>query len=484
MEKLRQYLPTPLILLTFLISFITIYAVASPILEDNDMGWHIAAGDLIRTLGYLPYHDSWSFSGSDQLWYNHSWLWDIILSFTHEKFGIKGFFIFAVACPALLVALLVQSLRMRPEIGISSLIFTGIITTCCMLQFTTGRPQVMGMFFALAFNHILSRSRQNNNCRALYILPFIMLLWVNIHGSFIAGLTIIAAYGLESIYCKNKQWFWKLLAVGFVCLFVVFINPYGIDLITFIINTKTSVITQVINEWNPFVLGDVMGATLWFILFIIYSNLRGGNTFFADKLQVVLWMFAMMLSVRNMGLLSILGAPYLACNLPADSPDDVKTRRIAAWLDNKNFSFQIFVAIPIIAVSYFMLPVLRGEHYIKTHKNDVLPAISYVIKNYPGKRVFNDYDMGGRIIYESKGQFPVFIDGRAGSVYNEKILQDFIAIQFLEEGWQKILDSYKIDLIILKNGRQFPVNYAKGYYHDKWDEVFHDDVASVYVRKN
>jgi hypothetical protein len=143
------------------------------------------------------------------------------------------------------------------------------------------------------------------------------------------------------------------------------------------------------------------------------------------------------------------------------------------------------MAIPIImAICYFMLPVIRGEHYVKKHENDVQPAISYMIKNYPGKRIFNDYDMGGRIIYESKGQFPVFIDGRAGSVYDEKILQDFISVHSLEEGWQKILDSYKIDAIILKNDRQFPVNYAKGYYHDKWNEVYRDDVASVYIRKN
>ena len=193
----------------------------------------------------------------------------------------------------------------------------------------------------------------------------------------------------------------------------------------------------------------------------------------------------MMISVRNMGLLAILGAPYLAGCLPPDNKDDINTHKLAAWLNNKNSSPKIMAAIfAIMTIGYFMLPVLGEEHYMERREKAVLPAISYLIKNYQGKRVFNDYDMGGRIIYESKGEFPVFVDGRAGSVYEEKILQDFISIYSLEDGWEKILDSYKINMIILRNDRPFALNYTKVYYHDKWDEVFHDDVASIYVRKN
>ncbi len=485
MEKITKYLPTPLILLAFLISFIVIYAVGSPILQDNDMGWHIAAGDLIRSLGYLPHHDIWSFSGSEQEWYNHSWLWDIILSFVHEKIGLEGLFIFTVACPSLLVAFLLQSLCLRRETGVNALIFIGMITTYCMLEFATGRPQLAGLFFALAFNHILSGTRNGNNSRSLYSLPLIMLLWVNIHASFIAGFIIIGAYGLEAIYIKNKLWFWRLFATGLVCLLTVFVNPYGINLITFIISVKNSVITKYINEWSPFVFGSVIGASLWFGVFIIFSNLRGKNSFIADKILVVFWLFAMMFSVRNIGILSILGAPYLVANLPPDNKDNGNTRKLAIWINNKQFSPEIMAAIPVImAICYFILPVLGSGHYVEKNEKAVLPAINYVLKNYPTKRIFNDYDVGGRMIYESKGQLPVFIDGRAGSVYTEKILHDFITVYSLEEGWQKILDSYKIDVILLKNDRPFPVNYANGYYHDKWDEVFHDDVASIYVRKN
>ncbi len=110
MEKIQKYLPTPLVLLVFLLSFVTIYATGSPILQDFDMGWHIAAGDLIRTTGNISPRDPWSFSGSDQIWYNHSWLWDILLSFVHEKLGIEGFFIFACFLPAFVVAVLISGL--------------------------------------------------------------------------------------------------------------------------------------------------------------------------------------------------------------------------------------------------------------------------------------------------------------------------------------------------------------------------------------
>jgi len=55
----------------FLISFACVYYVsnASILLANTDLGWHLAAGDLIRDRAGIPFHDPWSFTSAGREWY-------------------------------------------------------------------------------------------------------------------------------------------------------------------------------------------------------------------------------------------------------------------------------------------------------------------------------------------------------------------------------------------------------------------------------
>ena len=66
----------------FLISFACVYYVSNAplVLGHYDLGWHLAAGDLIRERGHIPVQDPWSFTSGGSQWYNLSWLWDVIAS--------------------------------------------------------------------------------------------------------------------------------------------------------------------------------------------------------------------------------------------------------------------------------------------------------------------------------------------------------------------------------------------------------------------
>jgi hypothetical protein len=455
MEKIQKILPNPFILLMLIFSFIILYGNGAGILQDPDMGWHIAAGDLIRSLGHIPMQDSWSFLSSEQVWYNLSWLWDIVLSVVHEKTGLEGFFVFANFLPALLVALLLLSISSRGEIGINALIFTGLITTYCLLEFATGRPQVIAMMLALAFHHILHHSRSNPETKQLYLLPVLMALWANIHGSFIAGFIVLGAYGLEAIYhiiklrssgaqpaalnepsrfaptinigIDQKKWLQRMAIVGVACIFALLANPYGVNVVDGVLRTLDSVITAYIFEWQPFVFGSFMGTSLWLLVFVLFANFRNDNIPLADKILAILWFVAMLFSARNIGFLAVLAAPFLAFNFPADNIKDSNTRKISTWINNKKYSpALVFLILVILFGSYKLLPVLGADHYIEDTAQSPLPAMNYVMKHYAGKRMLNDWNYGGRMIYESKGKFPVMLDGRSGSAYSEKQLSDYL----------------------------------------------------------
>lgn len=489
MKKIIQKLPTPLVLLSFILSFITLYLVAKiPIFRDPDMSWHIMAGEYILKTGSIPKFDPFSFSGKlvgeEQVWYNISWLWDILLALVHRGFGIEGIYIFARICPALLVATLACYLQSRKNIGINALIFTALISTFAMMEYSYGRPQILAIFLALVFHHILHKNRTNQKSKTIFILPLLMILWVNIHGSFFAGFTVLGAFGLEAIFYKNYQWLKKLLVVSALCVLALLVNPYGVDIYVAVLRTMDSVITKYITEWKPFTFNDEINCTIVLAVFILVGNLRSDKAPLADKILAIAWLFVMLFSVRNIGFLSVLSAPYLAVNMPTDDMSDKHTRNLKEWINDRRFSSAILAFMPVLLVaSLFLLPVFGKEHYLEKSKDSPSPAISYLTSHYQGKNILNDYNFGGRIIYESQGTFPVFIDGRSGTVYSERVLKDYMAFIFLEKDWEEKIATYKIDAIMVENNKDFVLSYNKGLYHDKWKQVFSDGVATIYERK-
>ncbi len=481
---MKKILPSPLVLLAFVFSFIAIACVKMPVFQDPDIGWHIMAGYDIRTFGKIPLHDPWSFTEKQQVWYNISWLWDIFLSFVHQFFGMEGLYVFAKICPALVVASLVYCLKKRGDIGNNAIIFTAMITTFCMLEDAYGRPQIVGVFFALIFHHLLHNTRQNNHTKSVFILPLLMVLWVNIHGSFFMGFAVLGAYGLEAIYNKNWKWLYRLLLISFLCALALALNPHGIFVFVGIMRSLHSVLTKYIVEWHPFVFGDVIGASMWVVAFVYASNLRTSTAPLADKILALLLLLAMFFSVRNSSFLAIYGAPYLAANMPPDNLNNKHTKQLLSWINSKRYSPIIAAFIPVmLAAAYFSLPIIGKDFYLEDPKKSPAPAIKYVVENYAGKRVLNDYNLGGRMIYETGGKFPLFIDGRAGTAYSEKLLGHYLAFMNLEKDWQKTIEPYHIDVLLVMNNISFAGMYKTGAYHDEWKEVFRDEAASVYERK-
>src|SRR5581483_8031080 len=92
----------------FLTSFLCAYYLLNvPLMLDHyDLGWHLAAGDLIRSQGSIPVQDPWSFTHGDKQWFNLSWLWDVIASVVLQYTGFGGLVLFSIACGAIIVGYL------------------------------------------------------------------------------------------------------------------------------------------------------------------------------------------------------------------------------------------------------------------------------------------------------------------------------------------------------------------------------------------
>ena len=106
----------------FLISFACVYYVSNaPLLLDHyDLGWHLAAGDLIRDRGNIPFQDPWSFTLGDRQWFNLSWLWDVTASILFQYTKFSGLILFVVACGAAIVGYQRWSHFLRQAVKVDS----------------------------------------------------------------------------------------------------------------------------------------------------------------------------------------------------------------------------------------------------------------------------------------------------------------------------------------------------------------------------
>lgn len=180
----------------FLISFACAYYLsnASILLGHTDLGWHLAAGDLIRAKGNIPFQDPWSFTAGDRQWYNLSWLWDVLASAIVQYTGFGGLTLFVVACGALIVGCL-TSICLGS--GASALAVCISVFSACLLYpsfatvpniYLAASPNTSTMLFCVIFyGECLKRTRW-------FLLPLIMVLWVNLHGGFLLGFLIVGTF--------------------------------------------------------------------------------------------------------------------------------------------------------------------------------------------------------------------------------------------------------------------------------------------------
>src|ERR1700733_15811238 len=321
----------------FLISFACLYYVvnAPVLLGHYDLGWHLAAGDLIRDQGKIPFQDPWSFTSAGKQWYNLSWLWDVIASVIFQYANFSGLILFVVACGPFIVGYL-ASISLGS--GASTIAVCISVLSACLLYpafvafpniYLAASPNVSTMLFSVIFyGECLKRTR----CR--FLLPAIMVLWANLHGGFVLGLFIVGVFFCVALLRRD----WADIKIyGFVgagCFAATFINPLGWHIYEGLTTVLGHFSQAYITEWWPYyrnitVPGSVPG--MMYILIFMALELRYGR-FCPIESRLLSWLFLFLglYQYRYMSFFFIFSAVPLALHLDRllpKQPNNFKVQR-------------------------------------------------------------------------------------------------------------------------------------------------------------
>jgi hypothetical protein len=464
----------------FLISSACVYYLlnAPLLLGHYDLGWHLAAGDLIREKGSIPFQDPWSFTSGGRQWFNLSWLWDVFASviFQHANFG--GLTLFVVVCGAAIVGYLASICLSG---GASAIAVCISVLSACLLYpafaaypniYLAASPNICTMLFCVIFyGECLKRTRR------VFLLPAIMILWANLHGGFLLGMFIVGIFSGVALLRRDWVNFKIYSVVGCGCFIATFINPLGWHIYEGVTATLGHFAQANITEWRPYyrnitLPGSVPGI-VYILLFIGFELRHRGSCPIEARLLSWLFLFLGFYQFRYLAFFFIFSAVPLALNVD---------RLLPKQPNNFRFDRSLLVAGMVVACA---LPLV----YMKISPALGLPEmlseqdVQYLETHFPHARLLNHWNFGGILIFRTRGAIPVFVDGRSATAYPDALLRDYFKLgrsEVDETAWDTVLEKYQIDTVLWVRAhealRRFLVR-KRG-----WKEAYTGLYASIYVK--
>lgn len=465
----------------FLISFLCVYYVSNGalMLGHYDLGWHLAAGDVIRQQGHVPLHDPWSFTAADKQWFNLSWLWDVIASVVFQYAGFGGI-IFMVFASGAAIAFYLASICLRYRASTASVVIA--VFAACLLYpafaaapniYLAASPNIATMLFAVLFyGECLKRSRW------LLALPAVMVLWANLHGGFLLGFFVIGVFGGVALLRRDWADVRLFALVGAACLVATLINPLGLGIYEGSAATLGHFVQAYITEWQSYYQNMEMPESIpgmIYVLLFVALELRFRENACPVEARLLSWLF-LLLGIYQFRYMSFF---FLFSTLPLALHLD---RLLAKRLDNFKVQNAMaaagimgVIALPVTyaqARSSFTLPHMISEQdarYLQTH--------------LPKARLLNHWNAGGLLIYYTRGSVPLFVDGRAATAYPDGLLRDYfplVAWEVDEAAWDAVIEKYGIDTVLWVKAHE----QLRRFLVDKrgWKEEYAGNFESIYVK--
>ncbi len=409
-------------LLSFLvITFALLMAVEK--VHNNDIWWHLKTGQWILETGKIPQTDPFTFTTPDAAWAPHYWFSDVLFA---AIFGIGGFDGLILFKALIIGAAFFITFRLMLRQNVNPLLAVVMVLLAVFIghfRFLL-RPHVFMFFLSAAFFWVLSFGGGQRNLKLLWLLP-LMLLWVNLHGSFFLGLVLtgcllieeLLAAGYRRIQKKDANTKWPTFSMlVFVLLCgITFLNPFGIDLLQWIVADfalKNVADTFQVEEHMALTWG--MHPLFWTLMFATAISFvlafRRARLF--HLLVFAATSYLAIQGVRFVALAAILQAPILGYNLQAIL-DRIPGKK---WRSRRGL--QAALAILLLAVGGTLIFKRSFADYT-VHRfglgiNETRfpeAAVHFLRELDPQGNIYNSWPIGGYLLWKQPER-KIFLDGR------------------------------------------------------------------------
>lgn len=502
-EKCIRNLPV-IILVAFLFLLYGYFLAHKIDLTTADLGRHIKNGELLLEDSSILTKNVYSYTHPDSRWVNHHWGSGLLSYAVWSIFGFAGIQIVFILLSFAALAVFLFLGKSYAGWGITGLIALAALPL--LGERTEVRPEVISYLFAGLFFLLLCRYRESEGDRsahtynrtqllkpenALWLLPFIEVLWVNTHVYFLLGPLILGAFLLESLLVRRAV-FLNLFSVFLATVAAMLVNPFGIKAFTAAVtifenygyrlaeNQPVWFMEKIMPEPNFLIFKLLFGLLVLSFIFVIVRRrhlLRLSHLFVSAGIGLMTWF-----AIRNLTLFGLFFIPVVAANARGLWGDYLENRtltKVAAGFAAAACIFFLFFNVP----RYF--PYWREFGFGLESGNSA--AIEFLSENKITGPIFNNYDIGGYLIFHLFPREKVFVDNRPEAYPVEFFTEQYIPMQEDEEKWRGALSRYGFNAIVFAYhdatpwGQQFLVSRIQD---QEWAPVFADRKVLVLIRRN
>ena len=483
-------------------------------LTVTDLGWQLATARWIARHHEIPSTDVFSYTAQGQ-----PWVYPVGSGLLfYGAYLLGGYallsWIQAAACAGT-VALLV-----RGGSVVSAVLAILAVPTIAIR--TGSRADMFSVVLFAAFLRLLWQQHQTGRAR-LWLLPILMMAWVNLHLGFIAGLALVAAYvlveALDMVWQERREaaakrlrdcWPWLILT-GVATL----VNPWGWGIFAAVSRQTSAMDTLTLwtSEWGSAPLNWTamsLGLSLhnptgaFYVMFLIAAVSVPVALLRREFGAAALVSGAAVIALRHIRFEALFAiVTVVVAGAVLASAFAWFLQREGARVRSIRWSTGLTIGVAYFAIIFACVrsaDLVSDRRYLAS--GDELGSFGTGLswwfperaaafierENIPGQ-IFNSYNDGGYFTWRLGTKFPDYIDGRTIPFGPKLIERNVILMKSLPDSsaWQREAQDRGINSIFVPLGRNnglrlFPV-LRQFCASDTWRPVYLDEVSAVFVRR-
>jgi hypothetical protein len=352
-----------------------------------------------------------------------------------------------------------------------------LVFTAPLLPFLQNvRPQMFTYLLFTVFLLLIYRAEQGEY-RWLWVLPPLAILWANLHGGFLAAIGILLGWAAVHLVLHRDAWR-KVLPPTLLTALAVNINPYGRELLFFLLRTAT-VPRPEIEDWQPIRLFSAYGAAYLIVLALAIAGIALTRRQRAPALMAILLVTAILplTAIRHIPLFC-LAALIVAGEHIADAWE-----RFAPTHQRSQPQRPALASIPLLGlVALFGLAYSLDLGHVHVKEGEYpFQAMTLLRESGVSGNLANEFNWGEYLIWHLGPRIKVSVDGRRETVYPPSIYQENADFMDATKRWNLLLQQHPTDLALVMRDHTI---YRLLKQDPDWSLMYEDSVSALFAAKD
>ena len=462
--RFREYVFMGLI---FLLLFLLCIVTSTDFTQD--LGRHLTLGKIIIEGRSVPHTNLFSYTYPTYEFINHHWLSEVIFFVLFQIYSssliiLKGLIFLAV------VGISVMGGKKNTSwtaVGLSILLSLPFI-----LNRNTIRPELFGYLgFSILLLFVVQESIFKKH---IWTIPILMLLWINMHVSFVFGLLLLGFLGVQIMLRGDKRKT-KLKMLSWILFggVVLFLNPNGLQGVFQPFTIFRNYGYEIMENQSLFFTASITPSIfVWYAVgYSAVTLLMGGMLFFLKKyvLSILVFLFYALsfFQVRHFPFFGIICIPAGALMIEFIINKINKKRKVVEVFGTGLASAIILIIMIGLITNLWYRMYDSSQSFGLGYQDAGIASIEFMKKNNLPPHVFNNFDIGGYFIYHLYPKYKPFIDNRPEAYPKTFIQNEYIALQTDDDIRKKMFQKYDIHTVFFTHTDQTP-----------WGQIFLKNIMS------